>query len=264
MPYTISHVAAAVPVFRLLARLRILSAVVVGSLVPDFGYLMPNSPPRLATHSMDALLTFCLPVGLLSYWAFQYLIKTPLLSVLPDQAYMRWRPYAAPARVSSGRQWLLAACGVLVGAVVHLAWDGFTHEQGRGVRMVPELAAPLLDVHGHLVTGTLLLQGLSSLVGIVVVIGGIAYALRPTGGQAVAPRALTSFERRTWVVAYVCVTLALCAGFSFLVPDFGAHRLAGLGVVAVALLRALVPASVGIGLLMTIYLRAKPMAHRSV
>src|SRR5580658_7810910 len=148
MPYTISHVAVVVPFARLLARLRVLSAVVIGSMVPDFRYLLPDHPSRVETHSAVALVTFCLPVGMLTYWFFQRVMKTPLLSVLPDQAYMRWEPYAAPASLASLWQWVLAACGVLVGAVVHLVWDAFTHEESRGARMVPELSDPML-VHGH-------------------------------------------------------------------------------------------------------------------
>ena len=71
MPYTLSHVAAVLPFSRLLARLQILSAMVIGSMAPDFGYLLPIHPPRVATHSAVSLVTFSLPLGLLSYWIFQ-------------------------------------------------------------------------------------------------------------------------------------------------------------------------------------------------
>jgi Domain of unknown function (DUF4184) len=259
MPYTISHVAVVVPFSRLLARMRVLSAVVIGSMVPDFGYLMPTHPARLETHSLLALATFCLPVGLLSYWIFQRLMKTPLVSVLPDQAYMRWRPYSAPASWGSPRQWLLAVCGVLGGAVVHLAWDAFTHENGRGVRLVPELSDPMLEVHDHLVTGATLLQGLSSLMGLLIVIGAIVYALRGSGHSAVAPRPLTRVERRSWVLVFVIVTLGLCTGFFILDRVYGNpyQRWIGIAGLAVALLRALVVAAVLVSLLLKGYLRAK-------
>ena len=78
------------------------SAVVIGSMVPDFGYLMPIRLARFETHSLLALATFCLPVGTASYWIFQRLMKTPLVSVLPDQVYMRWRSYSAPAAWDAG------------------------------------------------------------------------------------------------------------------------------------------------------------------
>ena len=40
--------------------------------------------PRVETHSAMAFLTFCLPVGLITYWVFQCLVKTPVLEVLPE------------------------------------------------------------------------------------------------------------------------------------------------------------------------------------
>src|ERR1700733_14317336 len=153
MPYTLSHAAAALPFTRFLLRWRVLSATVIGSMVPDFGYLIPIPLPRGATHSAISLVTFSLPVGLLAYWIFQYLIKTPLLNLLPDRAYMRWRPFATPAAIGVPRQWILAACGVLAGAVSHLAWDAFTHENARGIRMMPELNDLRLDLYGHILQG---------------------------------------------------------------------------------------------------------------
>jgi hypothetical protein len=259
MPYTISHVAAVVPISRLLARMRILSAVVIGSMVPDFGYFIPIPMARFETHSLLALLTFCLPVGLLTYWIFQRLMKTPLMSVLPDQVYMRWRAYAAPAPWGSLRQWLLAICGVLGGAFVHLAWDAFTHEDARGVRLlVPELADPMFQLHNHMVTGATLLQALSSLLGLMLVIAAVVYALRGSDHAMVEPRALTAVERRSWVVVFAIVLLGCCAGF-FIVdhlsnPDLRWRGISGL---AVAFLRALAVAAIVVSLLLRGYLRAK-------
>jgi hypothetical protein len=256
MPYTISHVAAVVPFSRLLARFRMLSAVVIGSMVPDFGYLLPKYPPRFETHSAIALVTFCLPMGMLLYWVFQRLMKAPLLSVLPDQAYARWQPYAAPASMASLRQWVLAACGVLLGAGVHLVWDAFTHEESRGARMFPELADPLF-VHGHLVTGAYILQGLSSLVGLLIVLGAIAYALRGSGHSTVVPRVLRHLERQTWVLVFAVVTLGLCVEFTILEQPPRHFHLIWIGIVAIALLRALALAALLVSLLMQVYLRTK-------
>ena len=42
MPFTISHAAAVLPFIRPLARWRLLSAAVIGSMVPDFGWCKPQ------------------------------------------------------------------------------------------------------------------------------------------------------------------------------------------------------------------------------
>src|SRR5467141_1243526 len=120
MPFTISHAAVVLPFSRLLARWRLLSAVVIGAMVPDFGLFFPWRMHRVETHSMEGLFIFCLPVGVATYWIFRYLIKAPVLEVLPEGAYARWRPYSSPADFTSIRQWILVAFGVLAGAVTHL------------------------------------------------------------------------------------------------------------------------------------------------
>jgi hypothetical protein len=189
MPFTISHAAAVLPFARPLARWRLLSATVIGSMVPDFGFLMPWRPARIETHSAWGLLEFCLPVGLATFWIFQQLVKTPIVAILPDAPYARWRAFAEPARIGSLEQWAFAALGVLAGAVTHLVWDGFTHEGARGVRMIPVLDDPV-DIAGHRLAGARLLQDGSSLIGLVIVIAIVAYALRTDGTQTVPERSL--------------------------------------------------------------------------
>ena len=237
MPFTISHAAAVLPFSRLLARWRLLSAVVVGAMVPDFGLFFPWRMPRVETHSAVALFTFCLPVGVAAYWAFQYLIKTPVLEVLPDGAYARWRPFSSPADIGGVRQWILVAFGVLAGAVTHLVWDAFTHENARGVRLLPWLDDPI-DIGAHRMGGLRLLQDGSSLIGLAVVVGLIAYGLRPGGDQPVLPRPLRAAERRAWVATYVAAAVGLSAAFWLWEPV--AHSLtAAANRMAVAALRGL-------------------------
>jgi hypothetical protein len=56
MPFTISHAAAVLPFARRLAHWHILSATVIGSMVPDFSvFFSPERLPRIETHSTLAL-----------------------------------------------------------------------------------------------------------------------------------------------------------------------------------------------------------------
>lgn len=213
MPFTISHAAAVLPFARLLARWRILSAVVIGAMVPDFGLFFPWRVPRFETHSASALVSFCLPVGLSAYWIFQYLVKTPLIELLPDGAYARWREFAVPAKFARMRQWLLAAGGVLTGAVTHLIWDAFTHENARGIRMIPWLEEPVVDIGNHRVGGARLLQDASSLIGLAVVLGFVLYGLRRNRSAPVPRRPLRAGERRLWILLYLALAAALAAAW---------------------------------------------------
>jgi hypothetical protein len=262
MPFTISHVAAVLPFSRPLARWRLLSATIIGSMVPDFGFLMPWRPARVETHSAVALLTFCLPVGLATFWIFQRMIKTAVMEVLPDHTFSRWRPLAAPADLSSLKQWVLAALGILAGAVTHLVWDAFTHEGARGVRMIPALDDPVVDFAGHRLMGARLLQDGSSLIGLVVVLAVIIYGLRRDSGPEEAPaRALRPRERHVWILSYVVTgTLLAILFFAMRGPSYVfAHSDAFIvGNIAIAALRGFAAALILVSVGLSVRLRANP------
>ena len=261
MPFTISHAAAVLPFSRILRRWRVLSAMVIGSMVPDFGLFMPWRPARFETHSALGLLTFCLPVGLAAFWVFQRVIKTPVLELLPDAAYQRSRAWAAPAQLGSARAWWLAAGAILLGALTHLVWDAFTHEGARGVRMFPALDDPAVDIAGHHLVGTRLLQDASSLVGLVLVLAMLAYGLRGAAPAALPERRLCAAERRRWLALYVSVALAATAAFYLRrwAQAGTAHSLAvQLGGAAIAVLRGTAGSLLAISLLLGIRLRARP------
>ena len=262
MAFTLSHAAAVLPFSRPLARWRLLSAAVIGSMVPDFGWFMPLRPARFETHSALGLVIFCLPVGLATYWIFQRLMKVPLVELLPDGAHSRWRESAAPADYANPRQWIMAACGVLAGAVTHLVWDAFTHEGARGVRMMPALDELIVGIGGHRMGGVRLLQDVSSLLGLVVVVAILAYGLRPGRGvaAAAAPRRLRTGERRAWIGAYVLTASALTGAF-FLMrrPESAAHGAAlPVGGAAIAVLRGVAAALLIVSLCLNLRLRRLP------
>jgi hypothetical protein len=153
----------------------------------------------------------CVPVGLATFWIYQRLVKTAIVEVLPNAPYSRWRALAEPADIASLKQWVLATLGVLVGAVTHLVWDGFTHEGARGVRMIPVLDDPIVDIGGHRLVGVRLLQDASSLVGLVIVLAIVAYGLRPGREESILSRSLSTGERYAWILGYVLATVLFSA-----------------------------------------------------
>jgi uncharacterized protein DUF4184 len=259
MPYTLSHAAAVLPFSRLLARWQLLSAVIIGAMVPDFRVFLPWRFGHVETHSAMALLIFCLPVGVITYWLFQGLVKTPVLEVLPEGPYARWRPFAAPAHIGSARQWVLAACGVLGGAVTHLVWDAFTHEGARGVRWFPLLDDPMIEMGRRHVDGVAVMQDLSSLIGLVAVLALVAYGLRRGREPAVPNRLVPRTERRQWLLAYVLAVVALSCAFyvraRWAQPPLHS-TFAQISTMAVAALRGLAAALLGVSVALDLRLRA--------
>ena len=256
MPFTISHVAVVLPFLRRLRRLRVLSAVVIGSMVPDFGLFLPWGPERIETHSIIGLYTFCLPVGLACWWLFLLLINPAVLELLPDAIYVQSRE----GRVDLGKlsQWVAAAAGVFIGAVTHLIWDGFTHEGARGVRMIPALDDPVVDFAGHHLLGFKLMQLASSVVGLALVIWVVWRALHRPAVASAPTRRLGPAERRGWVTGYMATTLVATAAF-FVLTHWRAlanHAMtATANSIAVAGLRGFALALIGVSACLVIRLK---------
>jgi hypothetical protein len=212
MPFTVSHIAAVLPGYRPLTRAHLFTAAVIGSMVPDFGLLLPGFVPRWQTHTLPALITFCLPVGLMTYWLTLLLLRPAILEVLPDGAWLRLKAGPAPPSILSLLAWAKASAALLLGAITHLTWDAFTHESARGVRMFPLLTDFGPEIDGHSLHLYRWLQYGSSLFGLVVVAAALVLWMRHAPAPA-APvvRRIERRERLLWLCAYVLPPLASMA-----------------------------------------------------
>lgn len=209
MPFTVSHAAAVVPFRRWLRPAGALAAAVTGAMTPDFGLFIPLPLPREQTHGRLALLTFCLPVGLLAWWVFCVLVRPAAVEVLPDRWWqgLRQRP-----ELTAVRTWCAAALAVLGGALTHLVWDGFTHEGARGVAMVPALEVDVVDAFGHPMHLYRVLQHASSVLGLAL----LAWILwrwhrRLPPAPAGLRRRLGTLERAGWTGAALLLPLLAMA-----------------------------------------------------
>lgn len=210
MPFTVSHVAAVLPFYRKLSRWGVLSAAIIGSMVPDFDFFLPIHLTRAQTHGLLALLTFCLPIGLAAWALFQALIKPTVSEVLPTSWYVRLAREHGKVRLENLKAWALAAVAVLAGALTHIVWDGFTHEDGRGVRMLPFLGDTGPEFGPRPWHLWLWLQHGSSVVGLLFVIGVLWYWVRTTPPVDVhPPRRLSARERHVWASVYLLIPVLI-------------------------------------------------------
>jgi hypothetical protein len=126
MPSPIAHPAAALPFVRYGLPL---SALIIGSLAPDAGYLFDFSTP-FYMYTLEGLIFFDVPIGLVMLFGFHWLIKYPLLSLLPPALQGRLITYARGFKAWPLKQFGLAVAAMFVGAFSHVLWDGFTHPYG--------------------------------------------------------------------------------------------------------------------------------------
>ena len=78
MPFTATHIAAVVP-FAWLCRWRLpLSALAIGSMVPDVAGFYPNLFDYPTLHSFPGVFTHCIPLGLIGFFLYHWVLKQPL------------------------------------------------------------------------------------------------------------------------------------------------------------------------------------------
>ena len=166
MPFTFAHPAAAVPLLRPLARYGVLSALVIGSLVPDFCYFLPFRISRSSSHSIAGLFWFCIPAGLATYWLFHHLFARPVVDLMPAPWRSRLRT-VCDAHVQP--PWSAVAVSLLIGAATHIAWDAFTHAGAPLVRVSRALRFHLVTISGYPLSVHTVLQHISTALGLALV-----------------------------------------------------------------------------------------------
>lgn len=127
MPLTIAHPVAVLPLRRCGLSM---SALVVGSLIPDLEYFLHVTMVSEFSHTPTGLFAFCLPAGLIVLWLFHHLWKPPMIAVLGDEHSHHFKPY----RFRPFSHFLLICSSLLIGAFTHLLWDAFTHDYGWAVQ----------------------------------------------------------------------------------------------------------------------------------
>jgi hypothetical protein len=151
MPFTISHIAAVLPLRRR-CGVDVFAALAIGSMTPDLHYFLPGLREHwpLPSHHPISIPLFCVPAGFLLWWL--------------------WRPLWAPMvpghdTAPPPTAWRIMLA-LAFGALTHLAWDACTHgNYGLGL-VLPELGQPLFLLGSAAISTANLLQYTSSLVGL--------------------------------------------------------------------------------------------------
>ena len=140
MPFTLAHPAIVLPLNRSKGRFS-LTALVSGSIVPDFEFFFQMKEVENIGHHWYGILLFDLPVA----WAFCFLyhglLRNAFLANLP--AYFRnrftglsnfnWARFATANR-------LKITVSILIGIFTHIIWDEFTHADGVFLPVIPALS----------------------------------------------------------------------------------------------------------------------------
>jgi len=154
MPFTLSHPAAVVLLFKVLPCSRwglSLSALIVGSVVSDlpryklFTHFVHLPGGKHFAHTFSGIYLFCVPVGMLLLLAFHIVMKAPLMSLLPINHQERLAPIAVKFQVWPFRRFVLIIASLILGALSHIVWDSLTHASRWPGQHLSVLHMPILQ-----------------------------------------------------------------------------------------------------------------------
>jgi hypothetical protein len=212
MPFTFSHPAIVLPLAYLPSRWHSLTGLVIGSLVPDFEYFIRMRVQSNYSHTLEGLLGFDLPLGILLAFIFHSIVRDPLIGNAPTFLKARFSAFR-------GFNWnryfknhyLVVVLSILIGAASHVLWDGFTHYGGYFVEQIPALRS-MLQLAGYSLPVLKVLQHASTLIGGL----GILYAIWQLPVVKGVPEGkYTTYWSIAGFCALVIITLRLVGGLDY-------------------------------------------------
>lgn len=193
MPFTFSHPAAVLPFGYLPKRWVSLTALVAGSMTPDFEYFIRMKMASTYSHTWPGLFWYDLPLGLALLIVYNSIVKNKLIDHLPNFLNKRFSPLKNPSRTYLGSSVIIAIVCILIGPASHLLWDSFTHPNGYFVLHSHKLRHNVSFLHLRFPFYNVL-QHLSSLAGALCIVYAI-YRL-PAGN-------LTNVNRRGIMLCWI-------------------------------------------------------------
>ena len=203
MPFTFTHPAAVLPIFKWGRRKDLLLPLAIGSMMPDFGYyFQPFQFFNENAHTITKSISFCLPMGLLCLAVILFL-QSGLISLLPNNKTRTFFYDHLPTNLSV-KFVVLASLAIILGSWTHILWDGFTHKNGFLLSLLPFLNIELFPG----IEVFRILQHVSTLVG--------AFFLYRFYRQY--PVETGDYDRRSLI--FIIIANALSLAFAFKVKPF--------------------------------------------
>lgn len=230
MPFTFSHPAIVLP---FLKNKRVsATALIIGSMSPDFEYFFRMKMQSEISHTFLGVLLIDLPLGFLVMFVFHQIIKKPLIENSPTFFKNRlailknsnWMDYFK-------KNVFTVLISFFLGAFSHLFWDSMTHWNGYLVQRIPFLNEVVFTVPIYKIA-----QHLSTVVGLGVLF--VYFYKQPDEDKFIEETAL-----KYWYMSFSFAAVILAVRFSFGLP------LAEIGSVIVSIIFSGVLAITAVGMI---------------
>ena len=215
MPFTPAHAAIVLP-FVNASRFVSATALVIGSVAPDFEYFFKMGVDSRFSHTLLGVLWFDVPVVLLLALIFHQIVKNNLIRNLPAFLQVRCYPLMTFDFLSALRKQAMpfVVCAAL-GALSHLFWDAFTHGDGYFVKTLSFYKGAYVPLDGANYPLWYALQHISTFVGLTILFVYIAFMKRHVHGV------VYQVSWRYWI--YLLLITVVAVGLRFLVKSSDYH-----------------------------------------
>jgi hypothetical protein len=129
MPFTFAHPIAAAPIWLISRRRLHLPGLMMGALMPDLEYFLTLRPSGTIGHTLPGVFLQGLPWGLGLLLVIRYGLAQPFLALLPSH----WAQKIPSPKLVPFWRWqhvMNVGIAIVLGAISHIIWDGFTHQKG--------------------------------------------------------------------------------------------------------------------------------------
>ncbi|QKS69895.1 DUF4184 family protein [Paenalkalicoccus suaedae] len=233
MPLTLAHPAAVLP-FSRNSKYIDFTALVLGSMAPDFEYFLRGQPAGVIGHTWTGFFVLNLPMVIILYILYKTFIHKTLFQHLPTFLQDTYSQKIEPKGLLKIVVLLYSA---LLGMLTHVTWDSFTHQEGF---MVLQLSFLRNSVHvfDYTIPIYSLLQHGSTLLGLTVI---VAYMMFRTAKYSSHRRANAPTRQKLVYWSQIAGLSVLLVGFWYAIDPvplaaIGAYVVRIIDVVAISLL----------------------------
>lgn len=170
MPFTFAHPAAVLPLGIRKNKYFDLTALILGSMAPDFEYFIHFIPYQLYGHTIFGQVFYNLPLVLVISFIYHYVLKESIIINLPNP-YCRYYHYLIKNKwkIKSFKSFIVFIYSALIGMFTHLLWDSFTHRGAYFVTRIDDLTNDI-NILNHSIPIYKILQHLSTMVGLLIIL----------------------------------------------------------------------------------------------
>lgn len=186
MPFTFTHPAIVIPIKKRWTKYFSLTALVIGSMAPDFEYFTRFIPRGTIGHTAMGFFYFNLPLCFFIAYIYHYIVKKPFIFNMPSPLN-KWYYLLAVEKwgINSIKEFMTFSYSAVIGMASHVFWDSFTHKTGFFVKRVSLLRASI-HISNHKIPVYKFLQHGSTLISIIIILTYL-YKIR-TIGKIIIPK----------------------------------------------------------------------------